>query len=61
MIELTYTNGQTIKTRTKNPARAISFALTMSPVIGSIDGTKMSINGKVFGIITGPALGWVRV
>lgn len=59
MIELLFTDGTKIKTRCKNPSAAISKALAVSPVIGSIAGTKMARDGVVFGVITGPALGWV--
>ena len=51
MIDLTFTNGQTIKTRCTKTASAISKALEVSPVKGSIAGTKLSINGVLYGII----------
>lgn len=51
MIHLIFTNGQTIKTRTLTPAAAIRKALEVSPVKGSIAGTKMLINGELIGTI----------
>lgn len=57
MITLIFTNGQEVKTRCKNPASAISKALEVSPVRGSINGTRMARNGEVFGVIDG--CGWV--
>lgn len=58
MITLTFTNGQSIKTRCTKPASAISKALQISPVKGSIAGTTMSKNGKAIGIITAGA-SWI--
>lgn len=60
MITLIYPNGQEIKTRCTIPARAISKALELSPVKGSITGTKLAEDGKVFGVIT-DSLGWQAV
>lgn len=52
MITLIFTNGQEIKTRCTKPSSAISKALEISPVIGSISGTKMAKNNKIFGVVT---------
>jgi len=57
MITLIFTNGQEIKTRCTKAASAINKAIQVSPVKGSISGTKMVKDGKVFGIING--CGWV--
>jgi hypothetical protein len=57
MITLIFTNGQEIKTRCTKAASAISKAIQISPVKGSVDGTKMAKGGEVFGVIKG--CGWV--
>ena len=58
-ITLEFTNGQQVKTRLTSPAKAISRAVQVSPVRGSVAGTKLLRNGEVFGVITN-SLGWME-
>ena len=60
MITLIFTDDTEVKTRCKTPASAISKALEISPVRGSIADTKMIMNGTVIGIIKDSCT-WVAV
>ena len=52
MITLEFTNGEKINIRATKMATVISKAIEVSPVKGSIAGTKLiNKNGEVFGII----------
>lgn len=60
MITLIFTDGTEVKTRCKTAASAISKALEISPIKGSIADTKMMMNGTVFGVIKDSCT-WIAV